>query len=105
MSLLRGFFEDPRFKNGEMPWWLQYVFNVGLAGSQMISAIFGGDPDESISSRSGRARMAWRAGKATPTTLIFGLCLGWLLDLVFGADHGEAALELDEGSKEIWKWH
>lgn len=96
MSLLKGVFEDSSFIHGTAPRPLQYIFNVGLSLSQMLSVILGGDPDESVSSRTGKAAIAgrwWFVHFQEPF-------IDWLL----GEGHCRNAIEPDEGCKEIWSW-
>lgn len=90
-----GYFEDDRLRLGTAPRVYQYVFNVGLAGSQFISAILGGDPDESICSRAGRAKLSGS---------LIGVVLVFLLDSLMGKDHCVNSIEPDESAKEIWSW-
>ena len=75
----------------------QWIFNMGVLGSQWLSVILGGDPDETISSRLGKAQRAgvWWAEKiACP-----------LVDLLlFEENHCLKSIEDDEGMKEIWHW-
>lgn len=88
-------FEDPRLRDGTAPRWFQYIFNIGLGASQFINAILGGDPDESISSRTHRAAQT-------------GHCWFVLqekaLDALMGKDHCKNAAEWMENQKEVWHW-
>jgi hypothetical protein len=81
--------------DGTAPRAYQYVFNVGLAASQMLSAVLGGDPDESICSRAGRAKLA---GK------YIGHVAVYFLDRLMGMGHCVNSIEPDESDKEIWSW-
>ncbi len=69
-------FCDPRLSEGTafLPW--QYGYNLCLAGSQLSNTVLGGDPDESLSSRFGRAQedgvMPVRYGLAPVTNVIVG---------------------------------
>ena len=76
----------------------QYLFNAGVGLSQNLSWILGGDPDETISSRLGKAQ---RAGK--PWAVKFACPL---VDfLIFNEkDHCLKSIEDDEGIKEVWHW-
>lgn len=91
-----GYFEDGRVITGEAPRLKQYVYNVGLALSQLVSCLLGGDPDESICSRSARGAN-------------YPLCRYVLLPLLNGImgspDHCQNSMEPDEDfKKEIWSW-
>lgn len=82
---------------GKLPWPLQYLYNLGVLLSQIINTILGGDPDESFSSRTGKAmaRGNWVAINI----------LGPFLDLIFSEkNHALKSIEDDEGKKEIWTW-
>jgi len=73
----------------------RYIYNVLLAVDQLASALVGGDPDETLSSRFGRAQ---RAGKRWAKVV----CR--VLDVVHPG-HCEWAIEHDEGRAEVWRWH
>lgn len=94
---MNGIFEDPRLKDGTAPKWFQYIFNLGLHMSQGISVILGGDPDESISSRTHKAAETghwWFKMYQEPF-------INWLMG---DKDHCKNALEPEEGAKQIWTW-
>lgn len=68
-----------------------WVVNVLLGADQTINAVFGGDPDESISSRAAKAqRKGHRWGCALCAFLSF-----------FEPDHCEKSLEADEGKRTL----
>lgn len=77
---------------------VQWGYNVGVALSQVLSAILGGDPDETICSRVGRAEKAgkkWAIKYASP-----------FLDFLLGEEgHTKLSVEHDEAfKKEMWDW-
>ena len=68
----------------------RYIWNILIAIDQLFNTIFGGDPDETISSRLGKHRNAnW-----------FTRLLSRFLDL-FQSKHVEKSIELDEGKDEV----
>ena len=69
----------------------QYLWNILISLDQFANTLLGGDPDETISSRAGKARKG-RLG--------YYLCrvLHW-----FDKGHCQDALELDEGKDAIIK--
>lgn len=70
-----------------------YIWNVLKAVDQLANAILLGDPDETISSR---------MGKALPRCK---LCR-FICKLIHPIDkkHCRKAIESDEGNDELWKW-
>lgn len=66
-----------------------YLFNLFIAFDQLLNTIFGGDPDETISSRLGKS-----GG-------YLGRAMCWLMDKI---DKGHCARvrEDDEGSRKVW---
>lgn len=68
----------------------KYIWNNLIAIDQLFNTIFGGDPDETISSRLGKHR----------NTNWFTRCLAGFLDL-FQWNHVEKSVESDEGKDEI----
>jgi len=69
----------------------KYIKNVALARDQLINAVTGGDPDESISSR---------AGKALLKDKLWAKFLCKFLN-IFERDHCLKAIEKDEGKDAI----
>ena len=63
----------------------RYFWNVLISIDQFFNTIFGGNPDETISSRAGKARKT--------SKLANGLCI--VLD-VFDPNHCEKSIEHDE---------
>lgn len=68
----------------------KYFWNLLIAIDQFFNAVFGGDPDETISSRTGKLqhKRAWAK------------CLADFLDL-FEKDHVEKSIEEDEGTDGV----
>lgn len=73
-----------------------YLWNLLIAIDQLLNAVLGGDPDETISSRMGRWRYlgGWRARIAKP------VC--WLLNAV-DPGHCADSVELDGGQRDLFK--
>ncbi|GAB6035839.1 hypothetical protein JCM15519_03980 [Fundidesulfovibrio butyratiphilus] len=69
-----------------------YFWNVLIGLDQFLSVLTGGDPDETVSSRAGKA-----AAAGSPT----GQALERLLDAVFGPGHCRASIECDEGADKV----
>lgn len=70
----------------------RYFWNVLLGLDQFLSVLTGGDPDETVSSRVGKAAAAGSpAGKA----------LAWCIDAIFGTGHCQRSIEADEGSYRV----
>jgi hypothetical protein len=68
----------------------QYFKNLGAAVSQLVNAVFGGDPDETLSSRVGKRMEANRMP-------LWARLVAW----VTGRDHLRQAIERDEGKDRI----
>lgn len=86
-----------RFEAGDGPIHLQYLYNLALGISQLLSVILGGDPDESVSSRTGKAI---KAGKWW-FIKVQGPFIDWL---TLEKDHCIKSIEYDEGRKQLWDW-
>jgi len=67
----------------------RYFWNVVVSLDQLVNTLFGGDPDETISSRLGKRN--WWLGRF--------IC--WVLDK-FDKNHCEKVLEHDEGKDGLW---
>lgn len=67
----------------------QYIWNVLIAIDQLFNALFGGDPDETISSRVGK-----RVKSGDPDLVSEVLCE--VLDAI-DENHCEESIEYDEG--------
>ena len=68
----------------------KYFWNILIAIDQFFNALFGGDPDETISSRAGKVQH-----KAT-----WAKWLCWALDKI-DKKHCYEAIEEDEGKDEL----
>lgn len=71
---------------------LRHAYNIGLACSQMLNAIIGGDPDESISGRAGKGRE-----DGSP----FWTLAATVIDLIWWPierDHCAKSIERDRGA-------
>lgn len=73
---------------------LKYIKNILVSIDQLVNAILGGDPDETISSRLGK----YRHKK-------YVYYIYKLVNFLFFWDnkHCESAIEADEGKDSIWK--
>ena len=69
----------------------RYILNVLIALDQFGNALAAGDPDETISSRAGKAQ---RAGRRWGCVLC--KCLDW-----FERDHCAKSIEADEGADAV----
>lgn len=73
----------------------RYLWNLLLSVDQFLSVLTGGDPDETVSSRVGKAAAA--GGHV-------GRVLERCLDAVFGAGHCRTAIESDEGRERVARY-
>ncbi|MGE4539195.1 MAG: hypothetical protein AB7D37_19170 [Desulfovibrio sp.] len=73
----------------------RYFWNVLLGLDQFLSVLTGGDPDETVSSR---------VGKASAAGSRIGRVLEICLDGVFGAGHCRASIEADEGGQRVARY-
>lgn len=77
---------------------LQYIKNVAIAVDQLFNAFLGGDPDETISGRSGKflslphSTLRWK--------LSYALCR---VLHIFDKNHCIESIELDEGKDDLIK--
>lgn len=74
---------------------IRYFWNVLLGLDQFLSVLTGGDPDETVSSR---------VGKAAASGSLVGRTLERCLDAVFGAGHCRRSIETDEGAEKVVPW-
>lgn len=74
-------------------WFKKGAMNVLLAGDQFINALTGGDPDESISSRAGKAM-------ERPKPPLWAKFVHWITEPV-DKDHVHEAIERDEGKDSL----
>lgn len=79
---------------------LRYFWNVLIAIDQFINTIFGGDPDETISSRLGKWARTGR-NKRGNKKIIFKIA-NFVVEL-FEKDHFAKSVEEDEGTNEVLK--
>jgi len=78
----------------------KYFWNILVAIDQLINTLFGGDPDETISSRIGKWALLGSINRGTKK-YIYKL-LNPLVNL-FQKDHFAKSIEQDEGKNEILK--
>lgn len=78
----------------------RYFWNLLIAIDQFINTVFGGDPDETISSRLGKWERAGKNKKGLRKFIY--TCTHPIVEL-FEADHYKKSIEDDEGENEIWK--
>lgn len=75
-----------------------YIRNVSILFSQNINVIFfGGDPDETLSSRTGKAQIC---GKWFAVNILAPF-INWLF---MDQEHCKNAIEYDEGKYSLWDW-
>ena len=77
--------------------WKQWGINVWEGVDNAVSAELGGDPDESISSRLGKAR----GRKSKGWTYIANKLDLVALEIFNDADHCNKSIEKDEGKKQV----
>ena len=73
----------------------RYFWNILLGLDQFLSVLTGGDPDETVSSRAGKAAVA---GSRIGRLLEAGL------DAVFGTGHCRRSIEPDEGGERVARY-
>ena len=97
LSLIDPTARDPRLSRGRAPWPLQYAYNIGVSTSQMANTVLGGDPDESLSARFGRA------DQDGVTVVKYGIAPA--VDFVCGPDHcRRSAATTNSHAREVWHW-
>lgn len=79
---------------------LKYFWNVLIAIDQLVNTIFGGDPDETLSSRMGKWAIEGQHQKGLRKVL-YCVC-NYVVEL-FEKDHFKKSIESDEGAKRILK--
>lgn len=91
----KSFFK--RCHHGQSSFFVQLTYNIGLLLSQILSVILLGDPDETVSSRTGKAANAgkwWFVYVQEP-----------FINFLFqDKNHCQDAVEEDEGCKQLWDW-
>ncbi|WP_395459835.1 hypothetical protein ACHMW5_35780 (plasmid) [Azospirillum melinis] len=80
----------------------RYLLNLLIAVDQLVNALCAGDPDETISSRLGKARR----GDFGPRMAAATAPIRWLVDAVFRVvfrqpDHCARSIEEDEGRNDL----
>lgn len=96
-AILGPTFSDSRLWEGTAPLPWQYAYNVCLSGSQMVNTVLGGDPDESLSSRLGRAEQDGVA------VVKYGVAP--VTDVLLGTHHCQESIEASESRlQEVWAW-
>ena len=96
-SLFGPLVDHPKLAAGQGSKPLQYVYNLGVSGSQLSNTLLGGDPDESLSSRFGRAEANGNA------VVKYGIAP--TVDFFLGPDHCQHAASLASAPKrEVWNW-
>lgn len=73
----------------------RYVINVLIGADQLVNTLFGGDPDETISSRAGKAVRRQKGAR----TVAYYLCKA--LSLIDDR-HCEKSIEEDEGKDGVF---
>lgn len=76
----------------------RYCWNIFIAVDQLVNTVFGGDPDETISSRLGKWRKSG-CNKYGPRKYIF-VYINWIVEL-FEKDHFDKSIEDDEGDRKV----
>lgn len=80
---------------------MKYFWNLLISIDQFFNTLFGGDPDETISSRMGKWAKKGEPGKFDLRVYI-GKSMARFLAL-FEKDHCEKSIEADEGNDEVLK--
>lgn len=71
----------------------RYILNILIALDQLVNAMAGGDPDETISSRLGKHyRGTWMER-----------FVDWVFRPIHGPHHCERSIEPDEGRDEVMR--
>lgn len=76
----------------------KYLWNILIAIDQLINTMFGGDPDETISSRMGKWARAGRNKKGLRKKIY--KISHWVVEL-FEKDHFKKSIEEDRGNRRI----
>lgn len=69
----------------------KYFWNILISIDQLINTIFGGDPDETISSRAGKDKLKGYK---------WAICLCWFLNKL-DPKHCSKSIEEDEGDDKV----
>jgi len=79
----------------------KYVLNILISVDQFGNTVFGGDPDETISSRIGKIKL--KHGGRIPWRRPFIRLIDWGLERI-DRNHSVDAIEPDEGADAVfWK--
>lgn len=78
----------------------QYIWNLFISVDQLVNTIFGGDPDETISSRIGKWNRDGRTERGL-RNIVYRFVNG--IVEVFEKDHFKKSIEEDRGSNEVLK--
>ena len=73
--------------------WRKWVWNILIAIDQLGNSLIGGDPDETISSRAGKAKKKGRR---------WAKVLCWALDRI-DPGHCGAVIDETEGDDQVWR--
>lgn len=76
----------------------KYVWNVLISFDQFVNTLFGGDPDETVSSRLGKWAKDHKHTKGIKAPIYF---LANLVVELFEKDHFKKSIEEDEGKDEV----
>ena len=80
----------------------QYLYNLLVAFSRLLSTVLGGHPNESISDRLGECQINCPDKQPFKT---MRYCVDTLLYLIAGEkDHCLNSINGEPKAKEIWKW-
>lgn len=79
----------------------QYLFNIAVSLDQLLNTILGGDPDETLSRRTARARKT-RPSNIALAIFTYGVNIMFLL--LGETDHIKKSLQKKTGAKEVWDW-
>lgn len=77
----------------------KWLINVLIGWDQLLNALLGGDPDETISSRLGKLKL--RHGGVIPWRRPLSKMIDWGLDRI-DRNHSIDAIERDEGKNAIF---
>lgn len=91
----------------------QYLYNLGVSLSQLLSVLLGGHPDSSISTRSGRALKYYSQSdflRVTSWQYKYFVFQCFIIDAIMYLpdgrqwDHCLRSIEEEAKAKEIWNW-
>lgn len=76
----------------------KYCWNILIAIDQLVNTVFGGDPDETISSRCGKWHINGRNRKGCRKRIY--KAINWIVER-FETDHFKKSIEEDEGHRKV----